>query len=453
MEFNQELYSYVMEAAKSFEESLDSRPVTPSDDVIKSLDYFDEPLSEKGIDETSVIKMLNEVGEPGVVSSRGGRYYGFVTGGALPVAVAANWMAATWDQNGGASVLSPTAARIEEVAGSWLLDVLDLPRESGFGFVTGATMAGFTALCAARNRIYKNHGVDIKEDGIRNAPKIRFVMSEEIHPTNIIALQYMGYGKSEFEFVPCDEQGAIIADQMPELDDHTILLLQAGNVNSGAFDPFNEIIPQAKKQGAWVHVDAAFGGWVRATKKRNHLAAGMEQADSWSFDCHKWLNVPHDSAVAVCRYTSALSDMFGVSAAYLVEGSLRDPDHFTPELSRRARGIEIWAALKFLGKEGLSNLVDGTSDHALHFAAELKKIGFTILNDVVINQIVATMDDETKLDEFIKAVQRDGKTWFGPTYWQGKKAFRISISSHVTSDKDINIALNSIKSIYQKIKV
>ena len=445
MKFDQELYGYVLNAAKSFENELDTRPVTPSDDNVRSLDAFNQPFSEKGEDAKAVIKMLHELGEPGIVSSRGGRYYGFVTGGAMPVAVAANWLAATWDQNAGPSVMSPTAAKLEEVAGGWILDMLNLPKTSGFGFVTGATMAGFTALSAARNKIYKNLGYDLKADGVTNAPKIRFIMSDEIHPTNIIALQYMGYGKNELEFIPCDDEGRLCVDKTPSLDDHCIVLLQAGNVNSGAYDPFDEICDMAKDTGAWVHVDAAFGGWVSASKSKGHLTNGMERADSWSLDCHKWLNVPHDSALAICRDKEIMQETFGIRAAYLVEGALREPNHHSPELSRRARGIEIWAALKHLGKEGVGDIIDRTCGHASHFAHELEEMGFEILNDVVINQIVATLDDEEKLERFISRVQQSGKTWFGPTFWQDRKAFRISISSHATTKEDIDIALNAIK--------
>ena len=422
MNFDQELYDYVLGAAKSFEQSLDSRPVTPSEEAQNALESFNEPLTEGGTDALSVIKMLNEIGEPGVVSSRGGRYYGFVTGGALPVAVAANWLAASWDQNGGPSVMSPTAAKIEDVAGKWVLDLLGLPQGSGYGFVTGATMAGFTALSTARNKIYKNLGYDLKADGIINAPKVRFIMSDEIHPTNIIALQYMGYGKNELEFVPCDAQGRLLVSAMPDLDDHSIVLLQAGNVNSGAFDPFHEICDAAEKFGAWVHVDAAFGGWVGASKNRKHLSDGMERADSWSLDCHKWLNVPHDSAIAICRDREAMQAMFGVQAAYLVQGELREPNHYTPELTRRARGIEIWAALKHLGQDGLAEIIDNTCGFASSFAESLSEMGFEILNDVVINQIVATMDDDDKLDEFIKNVQTQRQNMVRTHFMEGPKS-------------------------------
>ena len=236
---------------------------------------------------------------------------------------------------------------------------------------------------------------------------------------------------------------------MPTLDDHSIVLLQAGNVNSGAFDPFHEICDAAENVGAWVHVDAAFGGWVGASKNRKHLSDGMERADSWSLDCHKWLNVPHDSAIAICRDREAMQAMFGVQAAYLVQGELREAYHYTPELTRRARGIEIWAALKHLGQDGLAEIIDNTCNFASGFAESLSEMGFEILNDVVINQIVATMDDDDKLDEFIKKVQRSGKTWFGPTLWKGRKAFRISISSHATTQQDINIALSAIKDALQ----
>lgn len=445
MEFNKPLFDYVVNAAQSFEESLDLRPVTPSVGAQQSLDYFKEPLSEQGTAALDVLKMLNEVGEPGVVSSRGGRYYGFVTGAAMPVSVAANWLAASWDQNAGPYVLSPTAAAVEEVAGNWVLDLLDLPRDSGFGFATGATMASFTALSAARLSVYKKTGYDLKADGIRNAPKIRFIMSAEIHPTIIIGLQYMGYGKNEFEFVPVDDQGRMIADQLPMLDEMCIVICQAGNVNSGAFDPITEICNKAKEDGAWVHVDGAFGGWIRASKTRSHLASGMERADSWSVDCHKWLNIPHDSAIAIVRDKPILQETFGVVAPYLVTSEQRDPDHYTPELSRRARGIEVWAAIKYLGRDGMSELLDRCCTHARNFATALTEMGFIILNDVVINQVVVTMDDESKLDDFIARVQQSGKTWFGPTNWHGRKGFRISVSSYATTDKDVEIALAAIR--------
>ena len=298
-----------------------------------------------------VIEMLVNEGEQGVVSTRGGRYFGFVTGSALPVSIAANWMAGAWDQNAALSIMSPLAAKLEDVAGKWILEALGFPNDCGFGFVTGASMAGFTALSAARNHTYKKLGYDVKADGITNAPPLKFVMGEEIHPTNIIALQYMGYGKNEFHMVPCDEQGRMIASKIPDIDDHTIIIAQAGNVNSGAFDPFNEICDLAKDTGAWVHVDAAFGGWAKVSETRNHLTDGMERADSWSIDCHKWLNVPYDSAIAICRNAASLTDMFGVTAPYLIEGAVREPNHHTPEFSKRARGFEIWAALKYLGKD------------------------------------------------------------------------------------------------------
>jgi glutamate/tyrosine decarboxylase-like PLP-dependent enzyme len=445
MEFDQKLFDNVIKAAKSFETSLNTRPVTPNEDAIHALNQFDEPFINSGMDAKDVINMLVEIGEQGVVSTRGGRYFGFVTGSALPVSIAANWMAGAWDQNSALSIMSPLAAKLEDVAGKWVLDALDFPAECGFGFVTGASMAGFTALSAARNHTYKKLGIDIKTYGITSAPPLKFVMGEEIHPTNIIALQYMGYGKNEFHMVPCDEQGRMIASDIPKLDDDTIIIAQAGNVNSGAFDPFNEICDKASDANAWVHVDAAFGGWTKVSKSRCHLTNGMERADSWSLDCHKWLNVPYDSALAICKNAESLTDMFGVTAPYLIEGAMREPNHHTPEFSKRARGIEIWAALKHLGKDGLSEMIDRTCNHAKHFASEMEKLGIIIMNDVVINQIVGTFDDEERVDQFIDKVQKSGKTWFGPTVWKGKKAFRISVSSYATTDEDIDIALQAIK--------
>ncbi|MDA0707969.1 MAG: aminotransferase class V-fold PLP-dependent enzyme, partial [Proteobacteria bacterium] len=440
-----------LNAAKDYEDSLDSRPVFPTDKALENFKKLDAPLSKGGEEAVDVIKVLNEVGTPGTASSRGGRVYGFVTGGALPVSVAANWMAALWDQNGGPYVLSPIAAKLEEIAAKWVLDLIGLPPQCGVGFVTGATMAGFTALCAARNAIYNRTGYDLKTDGIRNAPMIRYVMSDEIHPTNIIALQYMGYGKNELEFVKCDAQGRLMVSDLPKLDDHTILLLQAGNVNSGAYDPFEESIEIARQAGAWVHVDAAFGGWVAASSKKKHLTDGMEKADSWSLDCHKWLNIPHDSALAICRDPAAIPNFFGVSASYLVEGGSRENYHFTPELSRRARGIEVWAALKHLGKDGFADLIERTCSFAVKFANELEKMGFIILNDVCINQVVVTMKDESKVAAIIQQIQKERKTWFGPTNWRGHKAFRISVSSHATTDQDVDIALKAIKDALKRV--
>jgi glutamate/tyrosine decarboxylase-like PLP-dependent enzyme len=452
MRFDQELFEYALSAAREFENGLDSRRVVPAERDIDNIDAFDEPLPANGTAALDVIKTLHEVGSPATTLTRSGRFFGFVVGGAHPVSIAANWIASTWDQNAALPVLGHTAAKLEEVSASWILEMLNLPRDSGMGFVSGSTMAGFTALCAARYKLCKNKGYDLKKRGILRAPRIRIVLSEDIHPTNIVALQYMGYGLDDLEFVAVDDQGRMRLDQMPELDDQTIVIAQAGNINSGAFDPFRDICTLAKRAGAWVHIDSAFGGWLRLSEKRGHLTQGMELADSWSLDCHKWLNVPYDSAVAICRDADAMREFFGVSASYLINGEARVPSHFTPELSRRARGIDIWATIKCLGRKGIAGVIDRCCDQALYFSKQLEKLGFTVMNDVCINQVVfGLLDDKGQYDEaglkaIMTRVQESGTTWFGPTKWGGQNVYRMSICSAETTDDDLTIALRAIRS-------
>ena len=447
MRFNEELFNYVVGAAKDFENGFDDNPVVPGKNEIAAIENFDEPLPIVGTDALDVIKMLQEVGTPATTLSRSGRFFGFVVGGTLPVAQASNWLTTTWDQNAALTMLGYTAAKLEQVSRKWIVEMLDLPEDTAMGFVSGATMAGFTALTSARQRIYKNLGYDYRKSGLKNAPDIRFVVSEDIHTTNIAALNYMGHGRDELEMVPVDGQGRIIIDELPKLDAQTIVIVQAGNINSGAFDDFKEICARAKKAGAWVHVDGAFGGWIKVSPTRRHMADGMELADSWSIDCHKWLNVPYDSAIAICRDREAMMEAFTISASYLLTDGERIPNNFTPELSRRARGVDVWAALKFLGRDGFGQMIDRCCDHATWFSAELSKIGFTIMNDVVINQVVFCLDDndDERLARIMERVAESGKAWFGPTHWRGRDVYRMSISSHETTQADLDVALQAIK--------
>lgn len=447
MTFDKNLFNYVLDATEDFESKLKTAPVVPNGKVIDDISVFEEPTPEMSTPAIDILTMLHEYGSPAATLSRSGRFFGFVVGGALPVSIAANWLGTVWDQNLALTVLGKAASKIEDVTGKWIFDMLGFPENSGIGYVSGATMAGFTALNSARYKLYKNMGYNVKKSGIRNAPKIRFVISEDIHPTNLSALHYMGYGLDDLEFTPVDGQGRIIIDQMPKLDDKTVVMAQAGNINTGAFDDFTKLAALTKKSGSWFHIDGAFGGWVKLSHKRNHLTKGMELADSISIDCHKWLNVPYDSAIAICRDKSAMRDFFGVEASYLIDTSLREPSHFTPELSRRARGIDVWAALKHLGKKGFGNMIDQCCDHAYNFSKELEKIGFTIMNDVVINQVVFCLDnnDDTRLKDIMTRVQDSGKAWFGPTKWQGRTVYRMSVSSFETTQKDLEITLNAIK--------
>jgi glutamate/tyrosine decarboxylase-like PLP-dependent enzyme len=418
-----------------------TRPVWPTAAAVEALGRLDEPLPVTRQDAAAVLALLDEIASPATVATSGGRFFGFVIGSSLPATLAANWLASAWDQNAGGVIQSPAAARLEEVATRWMLDVLGLPDDCGSGFVTGATMANFSALAAARHALCARKGWDVDTHGLFGAPPITVVVGEEVHVSVLKALGLLGLGRDRVRRVPVDEQGRIRADALPPLDDHTILCIQAGNVNTGAFDPADAIVPQAKRAGAWVHVDGAFGLWAAATPPRAHLLAGYADADSWATDAHKWLNVPYDSGIVFVRDPQHLRSAMSTSAAYLVRGERRDPYDFTPEFSRRARGVEVWAALRSLGREGLADLVERSCRHASRFADGLRAAGCAILNDVVINQVLVSFGDPETTRQVIAALQADGTCWVGGTVWQGHTAMRISVSSWATTDDDVERSL------------
>lgn len=433
----EDVFNVAYNASRAYQDSLQERNVMPSADAIQALQSLHEPMPQDATDEVTVVKQLHDIGSQATVATTGGRFFGFVVGGALPVAVASSWLAAAWDQNAGSWLLSPIAAELESVAGKWLLELLDLPRDAAFGFVTGATMATFSSIAAARSSLLRRQGYDVKAKGLAGAPPLRVVMSEEIHPTNIAALGYAGIGLDQIEKCPVDDQGRIRSDKMPDLDANTLVILQAGNINSGSFDDFRTVCTKAQKAGAWVHVDGAFGLWARVGHKRSNLVDGIELANSWSVDGHKWLNLTQDSAVYFCRDTEAVHDVFGVDATYLMKDANRQPNHFTPELSRRARGVEFWAALKALGQTGVEHIIERSCAHATNFAEGLKQAGYTILNDVVLNQVVFVGDNEQHTIAALKHIQETGRVWLGPTTWKGQHAMRISVSSAATTSADV----------------
>jgi glutamate/tyrosine decarboxylase-like PLP-dependent enzyme len=424
--------------------------VFPSSAAIEALAKLDEPLPEDSTDIESVVSFLDEIGSPATVLTAGGRYFGFVTGGSLPAALAANWLAGAWDQNAGLRVTSPIAAVVEQIALGWLLDVLSLPAEAGGGFVSGATMANFTALAAARHAILEKQGWDVEAKGLFDAPPVSVVVGDEVHVSALKALSLLGFGREAVIRVPVDGQGRIRADALPEMTHSTIVCIQAGNVNTGAFDPAFEICSAAKEIGAWVHVDGAFGLWAAASAKYAHLTSGFEAADSWAIDAHKWLNVPYDSGIAFCRDPAHLRGAMSTSAPYLQVGEQREPHHYVPEMSRRARGIEIWAALRSLGRSGLADLIERTCNYARRFASGLKEAGYHVLNDVVINQVLVAFGDAEITRRVIEGVQADGTCWCGGTEWQGHTAMRISVSSWATTDADVERSLAAILRIADK---
>lgn len=438
---HREILDLASSAAARYIDNVDDRQVMPSADAVEKLRALYHPMPSQPTDPRTVIKLLEEMGGPATVASTGGRFFGFVVGGAMPVSIAANWLASAWDQNAGSWILAPFAVEIEEVVATWMLDILDLPRDAAVGFVTGSTMGTFSALAAARSALLRKTGYDLKRKGLRNAPQIRIVMSEEIHPTNVAALGYLGFGIDEVETCPTDKQGRLIVDALPELDSQTIVIVQAGNINSGSFDDFETICNRARKVGAWVHVDGAFGLWARASGSKRYLTQGVELADSWTIDGHKWLNIPQDSAIYACRDPQAVDDVFGTTATYLMRDEHRQPSNFVPELSRRARGIEFWAALRSLGKRGVEDLVDRNCSHAVRFAEGLSTAGYEILNDVVLNQVVFACAEEAETRSALERIQSSGVTWLGPTTWKGRYAMRISVSSWKTTKADVSESL------------
>jgi glutamate/tyrosine decarboxylase-like PLP-dependent enzyme len=424
--------------------------VFPSSEAIDALTKLDEPLPDGPSDIETVIDLLDNIGSPATVLTAGGRYFGFVIGGSLPAALAANWLAGAWDQNAGLRVASPIASVLEQITLGWLLDVLSLPAEAGGGFVSGATMANFTALAAARHALLKKQGWDVEAKGLFGAPPVTVIVGDEVHVSVLKALSLLGFGRDRVIRVPVDRQGRLRPDGLPELPEPAIVCIQAGNVNTGAFDPANEICAAAQRAGAWVHVDGAFGLWAAATPQHAQLTSGFEKADSWAIDAHKWLNVPYDSGIAFCRNPEHLCGAMSTRAAYLLVGEQREPYHYVPEMSRRARGIEIWAALRSLGRSGLSDLIERTCNYARRFARGLTQAGYRVLNDVVLNQVLVAFGDAETTRRVIEGVQTDGTCWCGGTEWQGHTAMRISVSSWATTDADVDRSLAAILRIAKK---
>jgi glutamate/tyrosine decarboxylase-like PLP-dependent enzyme len=426
-------------------EKISARPVAPTAAAVEALEAFEAPLPESPLAADDILRRLDDVGSPATVASAGPRYFGFVVGGAIPVTLAASWLAGAWDQDAGLISLSPAAARIEEIARRWLLDVLTLPSTCGAGFVTGATMANFTSLATARHAVLERAGWDVERDGLFGAPSISVVVSDEVHVSLLKALSMLGLGRERVTRVPTDEQGRMRADAVPPLDARTILCLQAGNVNTGAFDPASAIITRARAAGAWVHVDGAFGIWALASPERARVVGGFREADSWAVDGHKWLNVPYDSGIAICRNAEAMRGSMATQAAYLLESEGREPCWYTPEMSRRARGVEVWAALAVLGRSGVCNLVERCCRHARRFAEAMRQAGFEVLNEVSLNQVLVSFGDDDRTRRVIAAIQQDGTCWCGGTVWHGRAAMRISVSSWATREEDVERSIEAIR--------
>ena len=419
-------------------DSLSERRVSPAPDAVVRLSALDIDLPRAPTDPREVLRQLDDLGSPATMAMAGPRFFGFVIGGALPAAVAANWLATAWDQNTGLHNATPGTATFERVALDWLIDVLALPAGIAGGFVTGTTVAHITALAAARHAVLAKVGWNVEADGLFGAPPITVITGAEAHPTLFKALGVVGLGRKRVVLVPVDSQGRLRVDAMPRINGPAIICVQAGNVNTGAFDPVGDVCDIAGESGAFVHVDGAFGLWARASAEQAHLGAGIERADSWATDAHKWLNVPYDSGVAFVRDGDALRAAMAVTAEYLPTHSAhRNPSDYTPELSRRGRGVDVWAALLALGRDGVDEMVARHCRQARRFAERLSAAGFEILNDVVLNQVLVSFGDAARTARVIAAIQEEGTCWAGITVWQGRTAMRISVISWATTDADV----------------
>ncbi|MFT5391413.1 MAG: glutamate/tyrosine decarboxylase-like PLP-dependent enzyme [Gammaproteobacteria bacterium] len=423
--------------ALAYIDTLANRPVYPDANAIDALANLAGPLPQDGQAASEVIADLNAYGSPATVASAGGRYFGFVTGGALPAALAANWLAGTWDQNAFSDTSSPVGASLDNIAATWVLDVLHLPASAAVAFVTGATMANFTCLAAARGAQLARLGWDVEAQGLFGAPPLDVIVSAESHAVVYKALGLLGLGRARVRVIPTDSQGRMRANATGSLTQASIVCLQAGNVNTGASDPISAICDQANEVNAWVHVDGAFGLWANAAPERAHLNEGVEKANSWATDGHKWLNVPYDCGIAMVSDERALRQAVSVSAAYLPDEAGRQPIDYTPEASRRARGVEVWAALRHLGRAGVADLIERTCAYASDIANALRGCGYEILNDVCLNQVLVRFGDDETTAKVLARIQNDGTCWCGGTVWQGQSAVRISVSSWATTARDI----------------
>lgn len=435
--------STAAELALAYLQSVDIRGVKASEDARNALTGFDMGMPQQPSDPNETLQLLDALGSPATTATTVGRFFGLVVGGTLPAALGARVLTSAWDQIVFNDAISPVGVKLEQIAANWVLDVLCLPKQCSIGFVTGATMANFTCLAAARHAVLERQGWDVQKQGLWGAPNLRIIAGKQCHVTALKALTMLGIGTDAIEWVPCDDQGRLVPSKMPTPDENTIILAQSGNVNSGASDPIAQIV--ARANGAWVHVDGAFGLWAAASDETRGQLAGYESADSWVTDGHKWLNTPYECGLAICRHPNSVHAAMATQAPYLKLGGEAAPKDMVPEFSRSARGVEVWAALHSLGQEGLADLINRTCRHARALAAGLQDQGFEVLNEVTLNQVVAALpNSEGWSVKLASHVQNSGEAWFGPTNWQGREAIRLSVSSWATSEDDIQRTLNAV---------
>lgn len=440
------LFDQARDYAFEYLDNTNDLDVYPSQESIDHLAIFKEDLQNDSFSASKILSLLHEVGTPATVTSTGGRYFGFIIGGATPISLATKWLTDIWDQCGGLYVLSPINAELEVVCEQWLKDLLNLPKETVAGFVSGASMANFSAIVAARYHILQKVGWDVNKKGLNGAPKVRIITHRQIHASIRKNLVLAGFGDENIEYVESDDQGRLILDQLPALDKSCIVFLQAGNANTGSFDFFDKICTLANEAGAWVHIDGAFGLWAAASKSLSYLTKGIEKADSWVLDAHKTLNVPYDSGIVLCKHSNSMANALQANGEYIIysEGK-RDPLLYTPEMSKRSRAFELWATLKYLGKNGVDNMITTFHQQAKQLAESLEALGYIVLNDVVFNQVLVTLPIESDTKAVLKYLQDSREIWLGGSTWKGRSVIRISISSWRTDEFDITKTIELFK--------
>src|SRR5271170_5298916 len=439
--------------AQSYLASIHDRHVGVTEAARQGMSALGGEMPADGAAPEVVLRLLHEAGSPATMAVMGGRFFGGVIGGSLPVTIAAHWLADAWDQNACLYEISPVAAHLEEVVLGWLIRLFGLPAASGGALVTGTQMADVTALAAARHALLRDIGWDVESDGLFGAPPVSVIVGDEVHATMLKALALIGFGRSRVHRIPVDNQGRMLPARIPKVDGPVVICAQLGNVNSGACDPMADICEVAKSIGAWVHVDGAFGLWAATAPARRHLVEGLTAADSWATDGHKWLNTPQDCGIAIVRDREALRRAMAISGAYYGPLSKREPMQWCPDSSRRARAVELWAALRFLGKNGVGEMVERTCRLASQFAKNLSDAGFEVLNEVELNQVLVAFGTDEETERVIQAVQEDGTCWCGGTIWKGRQAMRISVSSWATSSEDVDRSSDAIRRLAEQVLV
>ena len=449
---NKDIFNLAKDYAFEFADNALSRNVFPTSEAIGGLEIFDEELPVKPNQPEEVLNLLHKYGSPATVLHTGGRYFGFVIGGTIPATLAARWISDFWDQNAGLFMTSPVSSKLEIVVEKWLRQLFRLPDNVVSGFVSGTTTAVFCALAAARYRLLKQLDWDVNTKGLFNAPKIRIVAGMQAHGAVLKSISMLGLGRDNIEWVEVDNQGRIIPEKIPHLDKNTILILQAGNVNSGSFDPFEEICDKAVRAKAWIHIDGAFGLWAACSDKLGYLTKGIEKANSWSVDGHKTLNTPYDCGIVLCNDKDALFSALHVAGSYLMLSETRDGYSYTPEMSRRSRIVELWAAIKYLGHEGIKELVEGLHERARQFAIEIRKEGFQVLNDVVFNQVLVACENDDITGRTLELIQQSGECWCGGAMWDNRKVIRVSVCSWATTSDDISRSVKAFVKAFRSIR-